>query len=137
MDQLQVIIDNSVDILTIQETKLNKEVTDEQLMIHGYEKPYRLDRNSNGGGVLVYVREGIPSKELGKHTFTRDIEGIFIEINLRKTKFLFFRGYRSEPCVAKSGERYGCGGGDYLEELTFALDQYLSLIHISEPTRPY
>ena len=69
LDQLQVIIDNSVDILTIQETKLDKSVTTEQLMIHGYEKPYRLDRNRHGGGVLVYVREGIPSKQLEKHTF--------------------------------------------------------------------
>ena len=36
LDQLQVIIDNSVDILTIQETKLDKSVTTEQLMIQGY-----------------------------------------------------------------------------------------------------
>ena len=57
-------------------------------MLNGYNEPYRLDRNKHGGGVLVYVREGIPSKPLKKHTFTRDIEGIFIEINLRKTKIL-------------------------------------------------
>ena len=85
LDQLQIIIDNSVDILTIQETKLDKEVSTEQLMIHGYQEPYRLDRNRHGGGVLVYVREGIPNKQLNKHKFTRNIEGIFLEINLRKT----------------------------------------------------
>ena len=39
-------------------------------------------------------------------------------------KSLFFGGYRSEPYVAKSGETYGCSGGVFLEELTFALDQY-------------
>ena len=124
LDQLQVIIGNSLDILTIQETKLDKSVTTEKLKLNGFSDPYRLDRNKHGGGVLIYVREGIPWKPLEKHTFTRDIEGIFIEINLRKTKILFFAGYRSEPYVAKSGETYGCKGDDFLEELTFALDQY-------------
>ena len=80
----------------------------------------------HGGGVLIYVRNGIPSKPLKKHTFTRDIEGIFIEINLRKTKVLFFAGYRSEPKKAKNGETYGCKGDVFFEELTFALDQYTS-----------
>ena len=35
-----------------------------------------------GGGVLIYVREDIPSKLLNKHVFPNDIEGLFIEINL-------------------------------------------------------
>ena len=52
LDQLQVIIGNSVDILTIQETKLDKSVTTEQLMLNGYSKPYRLDRNKHG---VVYL----------------------------------------------------------------------------------
>ena len=38
---------------------------------------------------LLYIREDIPSKELSKHTFPDDIEGIFIEANLRKQKWLF------------------------------------------------
>ena len=29
--------------------------------------PYRLERNRNGGGVLVYVCEDIPSKQLKMH----------------------------------------------------------------------
>ena len=94
-------------------------------MIHGYNEPYRLDRNKHGGGVLIYVREGIPSKPLERHKFSRGIEGIFIELNFRKTKILFFGGYRSDPFVSKyDGETYGCKGSDFLEELTFALDQY-------------
>ena len=55
-------------------------------MIEGCSKPYRLDRNRYGGGVIIYVRGDIPSKELNKHKFTKDIEGLFIEINSRKTK---------------------------------------------------
>ena len=48
--------------------------------------PYRLDKNRNGGGVIIYVREDIPSKFLRKHLFSNDIEGLFVEINFRKSK---------------------------------------------------
>ena len=48
--------------------------------------PFRLDRNRFGGGVLIYVREDIPCKQLTKHILPDDIEGIFVEVNLRKTK---------------------------------------------------
>ena len=41
----------------------------------------RLDRNRNGGGIFVYVREDIPTKILTKHNLPEDIEGIFLEIN--------------------------------------------------------
>ena len=52
-----------------------------------------------GGGGLIYVREDIPSKLLNKHVFPNDIEGIFIEVNLRKTKWLIFGTYHppSQP----------------------------------------
>jgi hypothetical protein len=34
---------------------------EKQFMINGFKKPYRNDRNDKGGGVLVYVRDDIPS----------------------------------------------------------------------------
>ena len=79
-----------------------------------------MDRNREGGGVLVYVREDIPSKQLTKHTFTKNVEGLFLEINLRKTKLLFFGGYRSDH------EVYGLSKADFLNQLSFALDKYSS-----------
>ena len=92
-EQLREIIGTNLDILTIQETKLDASFPSGQFFIDGYSEPYRLDRNRNGGGVMIYVREDIPSKLLNKHTFTKAIEGLFIEINLRKTKLLFFGSY--------------------------------------------
>ena len=53
-----------------------------QFMIEGFSIPYRLDRNRFGGGVMIYVRVGIASKQFAKHKLPNDIEGIFIEINL-------------------------------------------------------
>ena len=55
--------------------------------------PYRCDRNQTGGGVTVYVREGIPSKTLEKHELSQDIEGMFVKINFRKVIWLPFGAY--------------------------------------------
>ena len=93
-EQLKEVIGNHLDIFTIQETKIDKSFPKDQFEIEGYHEPYRLDRNKHGGGVLIYVREDIPTKPLNKHKFDKNIEGIFIEINLRKTKLLFFGVYR-------------------------------------------
>ena len=95
-EELREIIGKNLDILTIQETKLDSSFPTQQFSLDGFSTPYRLDRNRDGGAILIYVREDIPSKQLSKHTFTKNVEGLFIEINLRKTKLLFFGGYRSE-----------------------------------------
>ena len=98
-DELREIIGKNLDILTIQETKLDSSFPTQQFLLDGFSEPYRLDRNRDGGGVLIYVREDIPSKLLKKHNFTKNVEGLFVEVNLRKTKLLFFGGYRSDHTV--------------------------------------
>ena len=67
---------------------------------------------------MIYVREDIPSKPLNKHNFTKNVEGLFIEVNLRKTKVLFFGGYRSDH------KKYGLGEIDFFEQIGLALDTY-------------
>ena len=52
---------------------------------------YRLDRNEHGGGILVYVREDIPSKLIPMQNSL--IEGLFIELNLKSTKWLVSCSY--------------------------------------------
>ena len=58
----------------------------------GYSEPCRFDRNRNGGGVLIYVREDILRKPLTDHKLPHT-EGIFVELNLRKYKWLLFGSY--------------------------------------------
>ena len=70
------------------------------------------------GGIIIYIREGIPSKKLDKHNFTKNMEGLFIEINLRKTKLLMFGTYHS------THHDYGLSDEDYFEQLGLALDVY-------------
>ena len=57
-------------------------------------KPYRYDSNKHGGGLLVYVKVGIPSKHLQVYSFPNDIEVVAVEINLKKQKWLLLCLYR-------------------------------------------
>ena len=49
-----------------------------------YQNPSDLIGDFNGGGVLIFIREDIPSKLLNKHSFPEGIEGLSIEVNFRK-----------------------------------------------------
>ena len=51
----------NIDVLMISETKIDDSFPVGQFLIEGFCTPHRLDRNSEGGGVLSYVREDIPS----------------------------------------------------------------------------
>ena len=92
-DQLKLLVRGKVDILVITETKLDSTFPTSQFLIESYSEPYRFDRNRNGGGVLIYVPEDIQSKPLMGHKLPHDIEGIFVELNLRKSKRLLFGPY--------------------------------------------
>ena len=66
------------------ETKTDAGFPIGQFLFNGYSTPFRLDRNAHGEGILLYVREDIPSKLL----FDEEnlIEGSFVEINLQNKK---------------------------------------------------
>ena len=92
-DQLKLMVQHKVDILILTETKIGSSFLNQQFHIEGFCRPYRLNRNKHGGGVLVYIREDIPSKILKNTFLSDDIEGIFIELNLRKHKWLLCATY--------------------------------------------
>ena len=78
-------IKGNINVLMISETKLDDSFSSMQFLIEGYGPPYRLDRNSHGGGILVYVREDIPCKLIPMKKCT--IEVFFLELNLRSKKW--------------------------------------------------
>ena len=81
-------ITDKTDILLISETKLDISFPVNQFLIDGFSPPYRLHRNADGGGIMLYVREDIPSKPLSNNDIDSEIENIFLEINLRSKKWL-------------------------------------------------
>ena len=87
-DSLVEILHSNVDMLLILGTKIDSSFPTAQFKI-GYNT-YRLDRNSNGRGILLYVREDILSTLLNTELF---IEGFYIETNIRKKKWLLVCTY--------------------------------------------
>ncbi len=111
-DNLRNIIAGNVDILLVSETKLDDSFPAKQFLIEGYSLPFRLDRSGRAGGLLLFVREDIPSKALKTH-FSR--EGIFLEINLKNCKWLLFGGYNPHKDFIK----------DFLSEVSAQLDNFM------------
>ena len=50
--------DHDIDIIGLSETRLDETVRDSDVNINGYNI-YRNDRNANGGGVAIYVKESL------------------------------------------------------------------------------
>ena len=72
----------NIDVLMISETKIDDSFPLWIFRIDGFTKLYWLDRDSLGGGILLYVREDIPANLL--EVETKSIEGFYVDINLRK-----------------------------------------------------
>ena len=51
-------------MLMISETRLDESFPKGQFLIKGFRDPHRLDRNSKGGKIIMFIREDIPSKLL-------------------------------------------------------------------------
>ena len=76
------LLHKNIYILFIFETKIDSSFPTAQFQIEGYTT-YRLDSNANGGGILLYIWEDIPSTLLNSDM---SIESFSIEINIRKKK---------------------------------------------------
>jgi len=93
-DNLFDMIDQNIDIVCLAETKLDNSFPTNRFQVPGYSSPYRLDINSKSGGLLVYIKDSIPSKELKQLVIPNGIQILPIEINLRKSKWLIISIYR-------------------------------------------
>ena len=67
---------NNVDVLLVYETKLDDSflTTDSHCSI--------------GGGILLHVKDGVPSSLFTEHRLPYNVEYLFIEINVRNKKWL-------------------------------------------------
>ena len=68
-----------IDVLLISETKIDEPPTS-QFLMDVFSSPYRLGRNANGGGILVYLKNNIITKSLKTRNLSN--EAIFIDMNL-------------------------------------------------------
>ena len=105
-------IEGSIDVFMISESKLDDSFPHGQFLIDGFHTPFRFDRNKNGGGILLYVREDIPAKILS-HDFP-SAESFFVEIILHKKKWLINCSYNPNKNNIKN----------HLEIISKALDAF-------------
>ena len=54
-------VKGKIDVLMISETKIDESFPRGNFLIDGFSSPYRLDRDSKDGGIMLYIREDIPS----------------------------------------------------------------------------
>ena len=58
----------------------------DQFVFKGVGKPFRIDRNKNGGGILLFVREDVRATLIS--TEKAPIESFFIELNLHMKNWI-------------------------------------------------
>ena len=54
---------------------------------------FRSDRTINGGGLIIYIKDYIPAKEIKFSFYPNDIEVIIIEVNLWRRKLIICGSY--------------------------------------------
>ena len=107
IEDLKEIVQKNIDILTVSETKLDESFPTNQLYMNGYASPNRLDRSSDGRGILVYIRDDIPAKLLKNHPFPKCCEGMFIELKLRNINWQVFSEYNPyKRNISNMGKMY-------------------------------
>ena len=103
-----------------------------QFQINGFSSPYRLDRNPRGRGILLYVIEDIPSNLLKCTDFKENLEGMFVEINLRKKKWLIICPYNPEKSETR---KYLGAVGKNLDSYSSKYEKFILLGDFNvEPT---
>ena len=73
---LRSMLSELLDVLMITETKLDDSFPEQQFHIESFNKPFRLDRNRHGGGLLLYVHNAINAVLLKSYVFPDNIEAL-------------------------------------------------------------
>ena len=90
---MKTMLTRDIDISMITETKLDDSFPVSQFEIDGFSIPFRLDRNKNAVGILLYIRSYIVASKLSNYIYPNDIEAFFIEINIKGNKWLICCSY--------------------------------------------
>ena len=92
-------IRGKVDTLMISETKIDKSFPLGQFKVNGFNAPFRLNHNSNSGGIMLFAREDVPAKFIVSET--PPVEGIYVEVKLRKQNLLISCSYNPNKSICQ------------------------------------
>ena len=129
-----ILYEKLADILVISETKLDASFPNAQFHVEGY-KLYRKDRDSNGGGVIIYIRSDLTSRQR-TDLETDQIECISVEILLGNTKWLVMGMYK--PPSMKP-DTFSTDLQKYLDKVHISIENLILLgdlnYDLSDPTK--
>ena len=74
----------------VRETKLDKKFPNSQFHMDNFSLHYRLGRMHNNGGVMIFLKEDIPSKLLTNPDFPSNVESLFVEIYFIKMASIWY-----------------------------------------------
>ena len=96
MDQLRLLCEhNGADIITLSETWLNKDIDDSEIELPGYSIIRRDRSERTGGGVIIYIHEGLVFSET--NDLHNNNEAIWIQVNQTCCKPLIIRRIYRPP----------------------------------------
>ena len=94
MDLRYLLAQTGIELLAVTETKLGENFPDAQFYVEGYNlTPYRRDRNTNGGGLMVFIRKDLITRRIKELESTKT-EVISLELTVSKRKWIIFSVYR-------------------------------------------
>ena len=97
IDELRILLDDySIDILSLNQTKLDESIKSCELHIPGYELICR-DRDRNGGGVCFYLKTSI-NFVVRSDLNVANLENLCLEIRKPNSKPFFVITWYRPPC---------------------------------------
>ena len=94
VDLRYVLAQTHIQLLAVSETKLSENFPDAQFYLEGYSfPPFRRDRNTNGGGLMVFTKKDLITGRIKELESTK-IEMISLELTVSKRKWIIFSVYR-------------------------------------------
>ena len=111
-------------ILAMSETKIDKSFPDSQFFIEGYQNPkdFRKDRTKDGGGLITFIKNGIPNRRISKME-PLDLEIMCIEVDFGKRKWAIISVYRQ--AAKQTPKIFFEGLEKCLEKVTNAYDNIM------------
>ena len=87
---------------TITETKLDNTFLLSQFILKGFTPLDRFDRTEHGRGLMLFIRQDIPSKLLPNLNPPGNIENIFVKINLKSKEWLISGFYNPDVSLIQN-----------------------------------
>ena len=110
---------NTLDILTIQETKINSTSPSSQFHVEGFNF-YRRDRVKGGGGILVYIRDNIAASR--KKLRGKCVESMLFDMKIGQRQFAYITAYKPPSVDNNTFKRELC---DLLDEVNSLSDNVI------------